>query len=81
LRVFLAMSERLPTGAFIRGIRGSGADWQVDGYAPSAATVITNLGAGHDFQDVHFLSAMNRAQVGNQSYESFSLAFRYVPTP
>jgi hypothetical protein len=81
LRVFLAMSERLPTGAFIRGIRGSGADWQVDGYAPNAATVITSLGAGHDFQDVHFLSAMNRAQVGNQSYESFSLAFRYVPTP
>jgi Tfp pilus assembly protein PilN len=81
LRVFLAMSERLPAGAFIRGIRGSGADWQVDGYAPSAATVITNLGAGHDFQDVHFLSAMNRAQVGNQSYESFSLAFRYAPTP
>jgi hypothetical protein len=81
LRVLLALSHQLPAGAFIRGIRGSGADWQVDGYAPNAATVITSLGAGHDFKDVHFLSAMNHAQVANQTYESFALAFRYVPSP
>jgi hypothetical protein len=81
LRVLLALSHQLPAGAFIRGIRGSGADWQVDGYAPNAATVITSLGAGHDFKDVHFLSAMNHAQVANQTYESFALAFRYVPAP
>jgi len=81
LRVLLALSQRLPAGAFIRDIRGSAADWQVDGYAPNAASVITSLGAGHDFSDVHFLSAMNRAQVANQTYESFALAFRYVPAP
>ena len=46
-----------------------------------AATVLTSLGATHDFKDVHFLSAMNRAQVANQTYESFALAFRYVPSP
>jgi hypothetical protein len=81
LRVLLALSRQMPAGAFIRGIRGSGGDWQVDGYAPNAATVLTSLGATHDFKDVHFLSAMNRAQVANQTYESFALAFRYVPSP
>ena len=65
----------------MRGLRGSGTDWQLDGYAPNAARVLAKLGAGPEFRDVHFLSAMNRAQIGNQSYESFALAFRYVPAP
>ncbi len=81
LRVLLALSRELPPGAFVRGLRGSGTDWQLDGYAPNAARVLAKLGAGPEFRDVHFLSAMNRAQIGNQSYESFALAFRYVPAP
>jgi len=81
LRVLLALSRELPAGAFVRGLRGSGTDWQLDGYAPNAARVLAKLGAGPEFRDVHFLSAMNRAQIGNQSYESFALAFRYVPAP
>jgi Tfp pilus assembly protein PilN len=81
LQVLQALSRRLPSGAFVRGIHGTGAEWQVDGYAPSAARVIAALGAAPQFRDVHFLSAMNRAQFGTELYESFALAFRFVPAP
>lgn len=81
LSVLLALSRQLPPGAFVRGIRGSGTEWQLDGYAPSAASVIARLGAAPEFKGVHFLSAMNHAQVGHQSYESFALAFRFAAAP
>jgi len=81
LSVLLALSRQLPPGAFVRGIRGSGGEWQLDGYAPSAASVVARLGAAPEFKGVHFLSAMNHAQVGHQSYESFALAFRFVSAP
>ncbi len=81
LRVLLALSRRLPPGAFLRGIRQSGAEWQIDGYAANAARLIGELGAAPEFQDVHFLSATNRAQIGDRTYESFALAFRYAPAP
>ena len=81
LSVLLALSRQLPPGAFVRGIRGSGSDWQLDGYAPNASNVIARLGAAPEFKDVHFLSAMDHAQVGHQSYESFALAFRFVSAP
>lgn len=81
LSVLLALSRQLPAGAFVRGIRGSGSEWQLDGYAPNASSVIARLGAAPEFKGVHFLSAMNHAQVGHQSYESFALAFRFVSAP
>jgi hypothetical protein len=81
LSVLLALSHQLPPGAFVRGIRGSGSEWQLDGYAPSAASVVASLGAAPQFKGVHFLSAMDHAQVGHQSYESFALAFRFAPAP
>ena len=81
LRVLLALSRQLPPGAYVRGIRASGAEWQVDGYAPNAARLIAGLGAAPGFKEVHFLSATNRAQVGDRTYESFALAFRYTPAP
>jgi hypothetical protein len=80
LRVLRALSTALPPGAFVRQIRDQGPDWQVDGYAPSASAILTALSTGVEFRDVHFLSAMNRAQIGNRSYDSFALAFRFVPT-
>jgi hypothetical protein len=79
LRVLRALSTALPAGAFVRQIRVAGPDWQVDGYAPNASAVLTALGSGAEFRDVHFLSAMNRAQIANRQYESFALAFRFVP--
>lgn len=81
LRVLRALSTGLPVGAFVRQIRVIGPDWQVDGYAPNASAVLTSLGTSADFRDVHFLSAMSRAQIGNQPYESFSLGFRFAGTP
>jgi len=81
LRLLSALSRRLPPGAVVRALRSTGAEWQVDGYAPNAARLLAVLGASPEFQEVHFLSATNRAQLGGGTYESFSLAFRFVPTP
>jgi len=78
LRVLLALSSRLPAGAHLRTLRLSGAGWQIDGYAAQAASVIEALGSAPEFREVHFLSATNRAQVGDRAYESFSIAFRFV---
>jgi hypothetical protein len=77
----LALSRQLPAGAYLRGLRFAGADWQLEGYAPNAAQLIAGLGAAPGFKDVHFLSATNRAQIGDRTYESFALAFRYGPAP
>ncbi|HEX4600830.1 MAG TPA: PilN domain-containing protein [Gemmatimonadales bacterium] len=79
LRVLQALSRQLPAGAFVRGIHGAASEWQVDGYAPNAARVLAALGADPQFRDLHFLSAMNRAQFGRELYETFALAFRFVP--
>jgi Tfp pilus assembly protein PilN len=81
LAVLLALAKQLPPGAYIRALRTSGGEWQIDGYARQAAQLIQVLGAAPEFRGVHFLSATNRVQVGERSYESFSLAFRFVPTP
>src|SRR6266511_5114447 len=76
-----ALSRQLPAGAVVRGLRSTGGEWQVDGYAPNAARLLAALGATPEFKEVHFLSATNRAQLGDRTYESFSLAFRFVPAP
>ena len=81
LSALLALSKRLPAGAYLRSMRAGGAEWQIDGYANQAAQLIQVLGAAPEFRGVHFLSATNRVQVGTRSYETFSLAFRFVPTP
>jgi hypothetical protein len=81
LRVLRALSASLPAGAFARQVRGAGAEWQADGYAPNASAVLSALGADKEFHDVHFLEATNRAQIANRQYESFALAFRYAPAP
>jgi Tfp pilus assembly protein PilN len=81
LRVLLALSEHVPAGAHLRSVGLSGANWQIDGYAPQAAEVTQALGRAPEFRDVHFLSATNRARIGDLTYESFSVAFRFIPTP
>lgn len=81
LAVLLALAKQLPPGAYLRSMRASGGEWQIDGYAKQAAQLIQVLGTAPQFRGVHFLTATNRVQVGDRSYESFSLAFRFVPTP
>jgi Tfp pilus assembly protein PilN len=81
LNVLLALSTHLPAGAHLRSVSLSGANWQIDGYAPQAAEVTQALGSAPAFRDVHVLSATNRARIGDRTYESFSVAFRFVPAP
>jgi Tfp pilus assembly protein PilN len=81
LSVLLALSKRLPPGAYLRSLRASGEEWQIEGHAGQAAQLIQVLGAAPEFRGVRFLSATNRIQVDERSYETFSLAFRFVPAP
>ncbi len=81
LGVLLALSNHLPAGAYLRGIRWSGAEWQIDGYAPNASRLVAQLGAAPEFKEVRFLSATTRGALGERTYESFALAFRYAPAP
>ena len=81
LRVLLVLSERLPPGAYIRSLRLSGAEWQIEGFARRAAEVTQALGGAPELGDVRVLAASNRAQMGEQMNESFALAFRLVPRP
>ncbi|OLB48305.1 MAG: hypothetical protein AUI08_11300 [Gemmatimonadetes bacterium 13_2_20CM_2_65_7] len=81
LGVLQALSKRLPAGAYLRGIRWSGTDWQIDGFAPNASRLVAQLGAAPEFKEVRFLSATTRVALGDRTYESFALAFRYAPAP
>ena len=81
LGVLLALSNHLPAGAYLRAIRWSGAEWQIDGYAPNASRLVAQLGAAPEFKEVRFLSATTRGALGERTYESFALAFRYAPAP
>jgi type IV pilus assembly protein PilN len=81
LQVLLAVTTRLPEGAYLRSVRANGAEWQIDGYASQAAAVVQVLSQTPSFRDVHFLSATNRVQVGERMHESFSVAFRIAPAP
>ena len=81
LAVLLALSTRLPESAYLRSMRIVAGEWQIEGYASQAAQLIQVLGAAPEFRNVHFLSATNRVQVEERSYETFSLAFRFVPAP
>src|SRR5256884_278648 len=81
LGVLLALSNHLPAGAYLRAVRWSGGDWQIDGYAPNASRLVAQLGAAPEFKEVRFLSATTRGALGDRTYESFALAFRYAPAP
>jgi Tfp pilus assembly protein PilN len=81
LGVLLALSKHLPAGAYLRGVRWSGAEWQIDGSAPNASRLVAQLGAAPEFKGVRFLSATTRGAVGDRTYESFALAFRYASAP
>jgi Tfp pilus assembly protein PilN len=81
LAILLALSKRLPADAYLRSMRIAAGEWQIEGYATQAAQLIQVLGDGPEFRNVHFLSATNRVQVEERSYETFSLAFRFVPAP
>jgi type IV pilus assembly PilN-like protein len=76
-----ALTRRLPADAHILTLRGSGRDWQIDGYAREAAPLVPRLDEDPRFEDVHFLSATSRTRLNGRIYESFSIALRVVPAP
>jgi Tfp pilus assembly protein PilN len=81
LRSLLPLSERLPEDTWIRSIRTSGADIEIDGYARDAAALIPLFENDPRFENVRFRSATARAQIGTETYENFSLALNLVRTP
>lgn len=76
-----ALTRRLPPEAHVLALRGSGGEWQIDGYAREAAPLVARLEADPHFEDVHFLTATSRTRLGGRVYESFSIALRLVPAP
>jgi len=80
-RVLLALSERLPRDAYLQAARGTGAEWQIDGFARDAASLVPLLEGDPRFENVRFLSATNRLPSGSGAHESFSIALHFVATP
>jgi Tfp pilus assembly protein PilN len=81
LRALQVISDRLPRGAYIKSLRYAGGEWQVEGFAPRAAQVTQSLGSAPELSNVRVLAATNRARTGEETNESFSLAFRLAPGP
>src|SRR5438876_430026 len=63
LGVLLALSKQLPAGAYLRGVRWSGVEWQIDGYAANASRLVAQLGEAPEFKEVRFLSATTRVNL------------------
>lgn len=80
-RVLIALSERLPRDAYLQAARGIGADWQIDGFARDAASLVPLLEDDPRFEHVRFLSATNRLRSGSATHESFSIALHFVAAP
>jgi hypothetical protein len=81
LETLLVITRRLPPGAYLRSLRFSGGEWQVEGFAPRAAQVTQALGSAPELGGVRVLAATNRARTGEGTNESFALAFRLVQRP
>jgi Tfp pilus assembly protein PilN len=81
LAALAALTTRLPPGAYLTALRGTGRDWQIDGFAPEAAPLVARLEEDPSFDNVHFLSATRRTRMDGKLYESFSIALRLVTAP
>ncbi|MEJ2237797.1 MAG: PilN domain-containing protein [Gemmatimonadales bacterium] len=81
LEVLLLVTHLLPTDAYLRSFSATGDSWELDGYARDAARLIPTLEESDVLQHVEFRSATTRVRLFNENYESFSLAFRYIPAP
>jgi type IV pilus assembly protein PilN len=81
LEALLAVTRRLPAGAYLKSLRFAGAEWQVEGFAPRAAQVTQALGSAPELEGVRVLAATNRSRTGEGTNESFALAFRLAQRP
>lgn len=76
--VLAAISRRLPHDAVVMSIRADGDEWQIDGTATHAASIVPALDADPSLKNVRFLSASSRFNEGNRSYETFSVAIHAI---
>ncbi len=81
LTALLELSGGLPADAWLRTIQAEPPDWYLDGWARDAAALIPLFENDPRFEDVQFRAATSRAQVGNETYDYFSLALRTVRAP
>jgi Tfp pilus assembly protein PilN len=81
LSALLELSRGLPEDAWIRTVQAEPPDWYLDGWARDAAALIPLFENDPRFEDVQFRAATSRTQVGNETYDYFSLALRTVPAP
>jgi Tfp pilus assembly protein PilN len=81
LEALLAVTRRLPSGAYLKSLRYAGGEWQVEGFAPRAAQVTQALGSAPEIEGVRLPAATNRARTGDETNESFALAFKLARRP
>ena len=79
LAALAAISSALPPDAVVLNARAVGREWQVDGTAASAATLVPRLDADGHFENVRILSASSRFRDGSRTRETFSIALRVRP--
>lgn len=76
--VLAAISRRLPRDAVVMSVRADGDEWQVDGTASHAASIVPALDADPSLENVRLLSASTRFNEGNRVHETFSVAMHAV---
>ncbi|MCC6316759.1 MAG: hypothetical protein IT361_03625 [Gemmatimonadaceae bacterium] len=76
-----AIGATLPNDVVLLTARARGTEWQIDGTARNAATLVPLLDADPRFDNVRSLAASSRFRDGERTRESFSIAFRVHPTP
>jgi hypothetical protein len=76
-----AISAALPKEATVLSARANGSDWQIDGTTNDASALVPLLDRHAQFDSVRFLSASSRYRQANRSYETFSIALRFRPSP
>jgi hypothetical protein len=68
-----AISRRLPHDAVVMSLRADGDEWQIDGTARDAASILPALDADPMLENVRFLSASSRFNEGSRTYETFAI--------
>jgi Tfp pilus assembly protein PilN len=81
LGALLELSRGMPPDAWIRTIQAEPPHFYIDGWARDAPALIPLFENDPRFEDVQFRSATSRAQIGNETYDYFSLALRTVRAP
>lgn len=81
LGALAAISSALPPDAVILNAHAVGPEWQVDGTAASAASLVPRLDGVGRFEQVRLLGASSRFRDGARTRETFSIALRVRPGP